>query len=107
MTQRWCKVCRGWHDPEAWPHNCLPEANLSRSDLAFPQVARTSLDDLWNPVDGKRYSNSRNFEAAVKAKGCEIIGNDSSLVNAKPKKVETPRGRVDDIIKAWDTISPP
>jgi hypothetical protein len=105
MRERWCKVCRGWHELEAWPHNCMPERNMAQSDLPMPQVSRTALDDLWNPVDGKRYTNSRNFAAAVKAKGCEIIGNDSALVNAKPKKVETPKGRINDLLKSWEQAS--
>ena len=105
MALRWCKVCRGWHDPEAWPSNCMPEQNMKRSDLAFPQIARTSLDDVWNPVDGKRYSNSRAFEAAVKAKGCEIIGNDSSIVTPKPKPVKSAPGLKDALQKAWHDLS--
>ena len=106
MRQRFCKVCRGWHDlDEPWPHNCRPEPNYSRSDLPLPQVARTSLDDLWNPVDGQKYSCSRNFEKAVKAKGCEIIGNDSSLRNARPKPIESPKGVGEDLKRAWDQLS--
>lgn len=88
-----------------WPDNCAPERVLAKSDMPTPQIAKTSLDDLWNPVNGKRYTCSRAFERAVKAKGCEIIGNDSSLTNPKPKPIATPNGLGDDIKRAWDSLT--
>jgi len=107
MSERWCKVCKGWHDLEQpWPHNCLPERNFNRaSGIPIPQFARTSLDDVWNPVNGKRYTCARAFERDVKASGSEIIGNDSSLRNAKPKTPETPKGLGEDLKQAWDMLS--
>ena len=107
MRQRHCRVCDGWHDVDhPWPDNCLPPRNLTRSELAMPQVARTALDDVWNPVNGQRYTNSRAFERDVKAKGCEIIGNDSSLLNyqQKPNEPDTV-GIEQSVVRAWDELS--
>ena len=44
MAQRFCRVCRSWHDLDApWPGNCLPERNLARSDLPTPRLIRDGL----------------------------------------------------------------
>lgn len=41
-----------------------------------PNVIRDELPDLMNHADGKRYSSKRAFERAVRAAGCEIVGNE-------------------------------
>lgn len=103
MTQRFCKVCRGWHDLDLpWPDNCRPERNMARSDLPTPKLIRDGLDDVWNPVDGKKYDSKSAYYAAVKAAGCEIAGNDSSITNPKPVETTVPKGLKDDLKAAWD-----
>lgn len=105
MTERFCKVCRGWHDLDhPWPDNCRPERNLARSDLPTPRLIRDGLDDVWNPADGKTYSSKSAYYAAVKAKGLEIAGNDSSITKAHEKAVETSSlpSLKDDLKAAWD-----
>ena len=105
MAQRFCKVCRGWHDLDLpWPDNCRPERNLVRGDLPTPRLVRDGLDDVWNPVNGKVYDSKSAYYAAVKAAGCEIAGNDSSITKAHERKVETtgPEGLKDDLKAAWE-----
>lgn len=51
----------------------------ARSDLPTPSIRSDTLggiNGLWNPSDGNYYDSKSRFEAAVKAKGSEIIGND-------------------------------
>jgi hypothetical protein len=43
-----------------------------RSDFPVPMLNRGQLDDVWNPIDGKRYSTLRNYEKAI-PKGAHII----------------------------------
>lgn len=108
MAQRFCKICRGWHSlEEPWPSNCAPERILTRSDLPAPLLIRDGLDDVWNPVDGRKYDSKSAYYAAVKAAGCEIAGSDSSLATAheKPAAVKTPDGLKDTLKQAFDQHS--
>ncbi|MCA3704258.1 MAG: hypothetical protein INF12_14645 [Methylobacterium sp.] len=52
-------------------------------------VIRDHLDDIVNPADGKRYSSKRAYYAAVRAAGCEIVGNENLA------SVERNRPRID------------
>lgn len=108
MTQRFCRVCRGWHSlEEEWPHNCRPEPNWNRADLPSPRLIRDGLEDVWNPVNGKIYDSKSAYYRAVKDAGCEIAGNDSSISTAhkKPVEVKTPAGLKDTLKNAWDAHS--
>lgn len=77
---------------------------MARSDLPVPQLIRDGLDDVWNPVNGKRYDSKSAYYAAVKASGNEIVGNDSSFKAATEKTVEVtaPKGLKDDLKSAWE-----
>jgi hypothetical protein len=105
MRERFCKVCRGWHDIEAWPHNCMPEPPL-RSDLPTPMLISDHLGDVWNPADGKHYDSKSRYYGAVKRAGYEIAGNDSSVTKAheKTRQVKTAPGLKEDLKRAWDTV---
>lgn len=108
MVQRFCRVCRGWHDlDQPWPGNCLPERNLARSDLPTPRLIRDGMDATWNPADNKMYDSKSAFEKAVKAKGLVIAGNDSSITQAheKPRDVKPPPGLKDALKAAYDQHS--
>lgn len=107
--QRFCKLCRGWHDLDApWPSNCAPERNWNRADLPAPLLIRDGLDDVWNPVDGRRYDSKSSYYAAVKAAGCEIAGSDSSISAAHEKPAPAPKtapGLKDALKQAYDQHS--
>lgn len=77
-------------------------AAVARSTaVPLPQIARTSLDHVWNPVNGQRYTCSRNYERDVKAAGCEIVGNDAPTT----KTVAEPPSAKADIARAWDQLT--
>ncbi|MGO4125712.1 hypothetical protein AB4Z01_15025 [Inquilinus sp. YAF38] len=51
-----------------------------------PAVIGGSLDNVLNHADGKRYSDKRAYERAVRAAGCEIVGNEH-LPDSRPPEM--------------------
>lgn len=90
MRERWCKVCGGWHNVDAWPHNCLPERNMNRSSLAAPGFIRDSMEPVQSMLDGKMYDSKSALRATYKAAGVVEVGNDSSITDPKPFKKPKP-----------------
>lgn len=105
MTQRFCKVCRGWHDLDApWPDNCRTERNWNKADYPSPKLIRDGMDAVWNPVDGKHYDSKSAYYDTVKKAGYEIAGNDSSISTAheRPVEVKSPSDLKEDLKAAWE-----
>lgn len=90
MRQRFCRCCGGWHDPEAWPHNCMPERNYAASDLPAPRIIGDTIEPTQSMVDGQYYTSKAAIRATYKPSGNKDgkryveLGNDSSVVNPKP-----------------------
>lgn len=84
MRQRLCKVCSGWHPFEAWPRECIPVRESKRSPLGVPYIRSDGMDAVLNHADGQMYDSKSSYERAVKAAGCEIVGNDM----AEPSRPE-------------------
>lgn len=106
--QRFCKVCKGWHDlDQPWPSNCAPERNMVRADLPSPRLIRDGLDNVWNPVDGKIYDSKSAYYGTVKRAGYEIAGNDSSISTAheKARDLKTAPGLKDTLKQAYEQHS--
>ena len=61
-----------------------------------------SMPDTRHMANGKFYSSKEQFRKATKAAGCIELGNDSSVMNPKPKKLPEldRRQRREDIRKA-------
>lgn len=76
----------------------------ARSHLPTPMIRSDGMTATWNPVDGKHYESKSEYERAVKAAGCEIVGNDSGHWNKQPTGIE-PTGIKDDIKEAWNKLS--
>lgn len=53
-----------------------------------------------NPADGKRYSSKSAYYKAVRAAGCEIVGNEK--MTRKPAELPDPRK---DIIEAMQKVN--
>ena len=90
MAERWCKVCKGWHDPaEPWPGECWTEPERQRSDIVCPRFIRDEIDPVQSMASGKMYTSKSKLRAEYKALGVVEVGNDSSLQSNtwKPKKV--------------------
>lgn len=84
MRERFCRVCSGWHNIEAWPHNCMRERSLAQSDLPAPHFISDAIE-IQSMHDGNMYTSKSRLRAEYRAHGVEEIGNE------KPKPVETPK----------------
>jgi hypothetical protein len=90
MRERFCRYCKGWHDIEAIPHNCLPEPNWNRSELPGPMLIRDGIEPVQSMLDGKMYDSKRALRATYKAAGVTEIGNDTRILDPKPKEKPKP-----------------
>lgn len=77
----------------------VPEPVQTRSHLSAPMLRPDGMSDTWNPVDGKRYDSKSQYERAVKAHGCEIVGNDKGYFNQKRPEYKA-EGLKQDIVNA-------
>ncbi len=83
MRLRFCRVCRDFHNVEMeWPQACAGHFT-SHKPQATVHVISDNLDYVMNQADGKRYTSKAKYYAAVRAAGCEIVGNDTSKPNAR------------------------
>lgn len=91
MPERFCKVCRGWHDlDKPWPDNCLPPRLMTRSELPAPGVIIDTMAPVKSMLDGKMYDSKSTLRATYKAAGVTEVGNDPSFTNPKPFKKPRP-----------------
>lgn len=49
-----------------------------------PMVISDEMPATQNMADGKHYTSKRQFEAEVRARGCEIIGNEDATKHTPP-----------------------
>lgn len=82
----------------------VPGERKARSDLPRPYLRPDGMSDVWNPVDGRHYDSKSAYERAVKAAGCEIVGNDAGHWQ-KPFPTLEPEGVREDVIDAWNALS--
>ncbi|WP_434732905.1 hypothetical protein [Rhizobium sp. YTUHZ044] len=93
MRERYCRVCGGWHQLDAWPHNCMPVKNLAQSDLPAPHFVSDSIE-IRSMHDGQHYTSKAKLRRAYRSAGVEEIGNE------KPRPIEKPRADKQGIRKA-------
>ncbi|PDT23916.1 hypothetical protein [Rhizobium hidalgonense] len=84
MRKRLCRACSGWHDIDAWPHNCMPAQNLAQSDLPSPHFVSDTID-IQSMHDGRHYTSKAKLRSAYRAAGVVEIGNE------KPQPIEKPK----------------
>ena len=80
-------------------YRAVREYTEARSHLPAPMLRPDGMSETWNPVDGKCYDSKSQYERAVKAAGCEIVGNDKGFFNQKPQAYEA-KGLKQDIVNA-------
>jgi len=102
MSERFCKVCRYWHSTEQpWPADCHVEPERKRSDIPSPMLIADHMEPVQSQLDGKMYDSKAALRATYKQAGVVELGNDSSVVDPKPRpKVKADRK---EIRKAVDT----
>ena len=70
--ERFCKVCKGWHNTDAWPSECIAHyghlLGKQRSHaIPLPAFRRDHMDGLWHPLDGNTYDSRSDYDAVTKA----------------------------------------
>ncbi|MCR4339651.1 MAG: hypothetical protein NUW01_07165 [Gemmatimonadaceae bacterium] len=82
---------------------------IPKSEAPPPEIKRGHhiIKDFTEPVlcpaDGQRYGSKRAYERAVRAAGCEIVGNESlSRVEQNKPKLTRPGA---DIARAIEALS--
>ena len=106
MALRHCRCCGDWHSLEKpWPHNCISHfgAPPERSHLPAPMQIRDCMDHVLNHAEGRMYDSQRAYEKAVRAAGCEIVGNENLAKHITP--YEAPRDVGSDIKRAIAELS--
>ena len=74
-TYRKCKQCGGFHATSAWPAECFDQFRKAKSDLPMPYIRSDGMDPIMNHADGRLYDSKSAYYGAVKAAGCEIVGD--------------------------------
>lgn len=74
--------------------------NEARSDLPAPMIVSDHLDYVQNPVNGQTYSSKSKYYKAVRAAGCEILGNEKPSASPRPQ-LDDPGA---DIVKAIEQV---
>lgn len=85
MRERFCKVCRKWHDPENWPEECWKPMRRARSDLAMPMVMQDSMAPVQSMTNGKYYDSKAALRAEYRRAGVVEVGNEKLPPKEKPK----------------------
>ena len=101
MRQRFCRVCGGWHSPDAWPHNCMPVAQGAPSTaVPVPGLIIDTMQPVQSMLDGKMYDSKSRLRATYRAGGVEEVGNDPAHLQPKKREKVDQRKIVDAIDRA-------
>lgn len=96
MRQKFCRVCRGWHDPENWPDNCRIADWTASSDYPAPMLINDTMEPTQSMVDGKFYTSKAKMRATYKPSGNREgkryteVGDDPSIMSPKPRPKTKP-----------------
>ena len=85
-TFRKCRACGSIHEVSDWPLACLKQFERQRSDLPAPYIRADGMSPVMNHADGKLYDSKSAYYGAVKAAGCEIVGD----TKREPRNEPTP-----------------
>lgn len=94
MRQRFCRMCRGWHELDKWPVECWEHQaslNHARSSLPSPMVISDNIDPVRSMADGKEYTSKAALRATYKPSGnpqgnsYAEVGNEIMPSAPKPK----------------------
>ena len=77
MSERYCKICEGWHSlEEPWPEACTQRRKSDRADLPAPGIITDTMAPVQSMLDGRMYDSKRALRATYKAAGVVEVGND-------------------------------
>jgi hypothetical protein len=64
-------------------HLAPPRTRGPRSSLPMPYIRSDGMSDTLNPANGQMYDSKSAYEKAVRAAGCEIVGDDPGFHSPK------------------------
>lgn len=64
--------------------------NWNRSDLSAPMLIGDTMEPVQSQLDGRMYDSKSTLRATYKQAGVVEVGNDSSVVNPKPRQKTKP-----------------
>lgn len=85
-------------DNELIPKHLAPPLNRKFAD--GPMVISDCMDSTMNHADGRRYDSKRAYQKAVRAAGCEIVGNETQ----RPPPQWEPDDPGEDIKAAFEIV---
>lgn len=92
MAERFCKVCKGWHDlDKPWPDNCIVERNWARSDLPAPMFIQDEMPPTKSMVDGRYYTSKAALRATYRPSGNKEGKYYTEVGNEQPKPFKKPK----------------
>lgn len=95
----WCAEARDWVAPHA-----KVRPPVARSHLPTPYIISDHLPDIVNHADGKVYDSRSSYLRAVKAAGCEVVG-DARARDAEPSEFVSPGNVERDVADTIDKLS--
>lgn len=99
MRQRFCKVCGEFHDlDEPWPAACFRQGSVARGEFPAPMVIGDNCE-FMSTIDGTMVTSKRGWEKQVRAAGCEVVGNDKSICEPKPREYKPNEKALDEAIQ--------
>lgn len=87
---RLCKFCRGWHDPENWPHNCM-EHERPMQILNAPMLIADGMRAVQSMTNGQMYDSKSALRAEYKRAGVIEVGNEKQSKPTSQVKSEENR----------------
>lgn len=85
MAERFCKVCKGWHDlDEPWPRECVKVLPDRRGLVAAPMVMQDGIE-VVSMVDGKTYTSKSALRRSYREQGYIEVGDQKQTPRPKPK----------------------
>jgi hypothetical protein len=100
----WSRISNRLLTPEEWERERVDLRKKNQSQLSKPNVISDVMDTTLNHADCKHYDSKSKYYRAVKEAGCEVVGNDSSIVNP-PHREHQPQDIAKDIKSAIDKHS--
>lgn len=84
MSERYCKVCDGWHNlAQPWPAECSQHYN-KRSKLPAPHVISDTMEQgVESQLDGKIYTSKAALRKTYRQAGLTEIGNEKQKKTVK------------------------
>lgn len=85
--ERLCRFCGGWHNVEAWPHNCV-EWEPDLQHLPAPRINGDNLNAVQSMTNGKWYDSKSALRAEYRRAGVVEVGNDVPMKKPQPTLYE-------------------